>query len=291
MRCFKNVATLVRAWGHQKSSLGNQLGFPSSGDGSYILVARRVLFLLLVLSVGASAFACKVPVFRYALERWAADPFEVLVYHRGPLPAEAARLVAAGSDPAANLVFTPVDLDTETDPDRIGLWEDEGTDILPWMILTYPRAYPYLGPAASGPATPAGAEAFARSPARAEIIRRLTTGGDSAVWVVLESGAAARDDAVASLVEERLAHLQSTLELPTLAQEDIDAGLVSVSQDELRVQFSSLRLPRDQAGEEVLVEMLLDSEDDLLEADGPLVFPVFGRGRVLYALLGEDFNN
>ena len=40
-----------------------------------------VIFLLLT---GASR-ACNVPVFRYALERWAADHFEVVIFHRGPL--------------------------------------------------------------------------------------------------------------------------------------------------------------------------------------------------------------
>ncbi len=32
--------------------------------------------------------ACSVPVFRYALENWYADPYRVLVFHRGPLSAE-----------------------------------------------------------------------------------------------------------------------------------------------------------------------------------------------------------
>ena len=33
----------------------------------------------------ASAHTCSIPVFRYALERWIPGPYEVLVYHRGPL--------------------------------------------------------------------------------------------------------------------------------------------------------------------------------------------------------------
>ncbi len=37
----------------------------------------------------ARAFACSTPVFRYALERWPADPYEIVVTHRGALEGEA----------------------------------------------------------------------------------------------------------------------------------------------------------------------------------------------------------
>src|SRR5690349_16263850 len=42
----------------------------------------------LVLLCAACAFACNVPVFRYALERWQNDLYHVVVFHKGALTAE-----------------------------------------------------------------------------------------------------------------------------------------------------------------------------------------------------------
>ena len=44
-----------------------------------------VVALGIVALVGAGAQACSVPVFRYALERFEVDPYEFVVFHRGPL--------------------------------------------------------------------------------------------------------------------------------------------------------------------------------------------------------------
>ena len=54
-------------------------------------------FSLLGLLLGSSprAEACSVPVFRYALERWKASPYEVLVYHRGKLAGQDKKQVTA----------------------------------------------------------------------------------------------------------------------------------------------------------------------------------------------------
>ena len=43
--------------------------------------------------------------------------------------------------------------------------------------------------------------------------------------------------------------------------------------------------------EEIFVKMLLGTEPDLASFHAPLAFPVFGRGRVLYALAGKGINH
>ncbi len=50
-----------------------------------IVILPGLAFLLLC---STSVCACNVPVFRYALERWPADNYEVVVFHRGPLASE-----------------------------------------------------------------------------------------------------------------------------------------------------------------------------------------------------------
>ncbi len=56
----------------------------------------------------------------------------------------------------------------------------------------------------------------------------------------------------------------------------------------LRVSFQVQPLSRREASEQTFVHMLINSEEDLHKAKGPIVFPVFGRGRLLCALHGED---
>ena len=45
--------------------------------------------MLLVSWVSAAALPCNIPVFRYALERWPSDDYQLVVYHKGPLPEQA----------------------------------------------------------------------------------------------------------------------------------------------------------------------------------------------------------
>ena len=65
----------------------------------------------------------------------------------------------------------------------------------------------------------------------------------------------------------------------------------------MKVSFSSLRLSRTDPAEKIFVDMLLGSEGGgelSLRADDvrgkPMAFPVFGRGRVLYGLVGDGIN-
>ena len=52
------------------------------------LLRAWLLGLLLIGLSGPIAMACRIPVFRYALERWAPDPFEITVSHASDLNSE-----------------------------------------------------------------------------------------------------------------------------------------------------------------------------------------------------------
>ena len=61
----------------------------------------------------------------------------------------------------------------------------------------------------------------------------------------------------------------------------------------LKVAFSTVRISRGDPAERMFVAMLLHSEKDLLSeefAGEPMVFPVFGRGRLLWVLVGKGIN-
>jgi hypothetical protein len=240
--------------------------------------------------------ACSVPVFRYALEHWDAAPFRAFVFHRGPLTeAQQASVRELGKDGLAgrlhtNISVRAVDLDQDPPPEQLEVWRQARTETLPLLVVQFPASNRVRGTFWSGPLTAESAELLLDSPARKEIVQRLGE-GQSAIWLLLESGDAAKDSAAAGLLEARLKHLASILELPKLDAQDIANGLVSTGQEGLRLEFSMLRLSHGDAREQALIHMLLGAEEDLAEAKGPIVVPVFGQGRALYALVGDGIKH
>lgn len=254
------------------------------------------LFCAIALIAVRPAWSCSVPVFRYALEHWAADPFQVTVFHRGVLTEEQKAWVAAlqseAADGKANAVLRIINLDqaTAAPPDVLALWQRQHTQTLPWLIVRFPSSSGISANAFSGPLRQESVTNLLDSPARREIRERLTD-GQSAVWAFLDSGDKAKDDAVAALVEARLNYLTGVLALPKLDEQDIANGLVSIAEDELRLEFSLLRVSRHDPAEHAFVQMLVHTEPDLASVTEPMVFPVFGRGRALYALVGAGIRH
>lgn len=246
----------------------------------------QALVLALVAALVASSLACTVPVFRYALERWAPDAYTATIFHRGPLDAEANKALSLIKSSHANLNLLLVDLDTETDATRLEAWAEQETDELPWLYVTYPPAHPVAVELVSGRLEMALAKDVVANSFRKRITDQLVA-GETAVWVLLESGNASRDEAVWALLQRELKRLEAELRLPTIAQEDIDAGLLSVDENELKIAFSAERLSGEDPADEMLVRMLLDTEEDLIDVEAPMVFPIFGRGRVLYGIVGD----
>lgn len=255
----------------------------------------RNLIVAFVAVFAANVFACSVPVFRYALERWPADPYGVLVLHRGEMTPEQTALYDRLSPDTrketdiVNLVSNPSNLDSETNPRMLRIWEDLKTDELPHMVLYYPRQSGVSDIVWSGALNRENVDRLIDSPARREIARRLLQ-QDSAVWALIETGNKERDDAVAKLIDKRLDELEKELKLPEIQAQDVADGLISIPESELRISFSSIRISREDAREDVFLQQLLGMESDLRELREPIAFPIFGRGRALYALAGQGIN-
>ena len=260
-----------------------------------LLHHRLIPCLLAITAAGASCRACNVPVFRYALERWPADLYEVVVFHRGPLTDDQEAVVRRLDDASAekpgqaNFGVRLVDLDANPKQELLDLWERQGSAELPRVVALYPFRSGIQAPAWSGPLTPAAVDALIQSPMRADVARRLLKGA-VAVWVLLECGDAKQDDAAAKLLHAQLEALKSSLELPALTEDDRQFTADPDAVSDLAVNFPMLRLPRDDPREQALAGMLLNSEDDLLTFKEPMAFPVFGRGRSLFALVGKGIN-
>lgn len=254
------------------------------------------LLVLWAMAAPVPGRACSVPVFRYALERWPPDPYQAIVFHRGPLT-EAQQAAVQTLSPEglagqshANLFVRKVDLDREENRTWLAVWQEAKTDTLPWVSVHFPATTRIPVAVWSGPLDVKGLPGVFESPVRRELAQRLAK-GESAVWVLLESGDPARDDAAAKLIQTRLDFLMGELKLPQLDPQDIASGMVSGGAAQLRVAFSLIRLSRQNPAEQTLVKMLLGTEEDLKDFKDPMAFPVFGRGRALYALVGKGINN
>lgn len=249
-----------------------------------VIVLCSIIIMGLLIS---PAYACSVPVFQYALAYWPADPYEVIVFHRGILSSEKQAVMdklksaSWGSEIHANIVVRDIDLAESPGLIMEKLWESQSSSELPWVVIKYPRISGIVTDVWSGALTNANIEMILDSPIRREVASRILK-GETAVWVLLESGNEQQDKAAFDMLEMQLMRMSE--ELRIVVPEESSEGF---TEDDLRVKFSVVKLSRNNPNEAMLIQMLLNSEWDLKMLPKPMAFPIFGRGRALYALVGD----
>lgn len=259
-------------------------------------VAIALLVLTAIFTLVPMAWACNVPVFRFALEKWRPDPYQAVLFYRGELTADQRAAVQPLADleerSQGNVALRMVDvsqLDAAGDEGKadadllasLGLGSLDNA-ALPALAVQYPAHLKIAKPVWSGAPNSEAIGGLVDSPVRQELIRRLAE-GQTAVWLFLDSGNKEQDDLAAGLVEGQLKVLEQELELPELTDAPEDA---IAARAPLQIAFSLLRVRRDDPAEQALVAMLLGSEPDLAARTDPMAFPVYGRGRALWALVG-----
>ena len=241
----------------------------------------------------APASACSIPVFRYALENWQPDPYVAYVLHSGELTAEQQELIETlrsqdrEGDTSANLIVDTINLDAEPGEFATQLRKENASLTLPSIVVQTPEKRTAPVTVFAGDFSPINVARLISSPMRTDIKDRLLN-GDSVVWVYLECGIQEKDDEAFSMLTQELSRLQDELKLPEIQEEDL--ADLATSPESLSIRFSAVRLSRDDAQETALRDMLLHVEPDLLDDDyisQPMAFPIFGRGRALYALVGD----
>ena len=250
--------------------------------------------LVFSLALLSTAGACQVPVFRFALERWDADRYEVVVRLAGAEPNDAeGAVVDFLKETAENEEILP-NFFVRVETQQAGAESGK-------LALFYPRFYPAaaqvdVAPIWSGALTLENARKLVDSPARRELVKRILS-GESATWVVVRSGNPEKDQTAVKTMAEALKESEEALEIPdgvvTIDAVD-EAGFISDpdnilrSEVPLKIAFSVLEVDRDDPAEALFLPMLLNLESDLGEyANEPMVFPVFGRGRALEPLIGK----
>lgn len=266
---------------------------------SRLAAAIAVPVCLVVLSA-ASLCACSVPVFRYALERWPPESYTVVVFHLGPLSADDQELVSemkkeiAAPDTPANAHVETADVSGELTEDLSALYKGLDAKALPTIVLWRSWREP-CETVWVGALSRENVAALLRSPLRRETASQILA-DKVAVWVLVECGDQEADGQAASVlsstlkkaeteVKDRMAALEAELSADGQAERHVENEEPVPS---LPFRFSLVRLSRSDARERVLRAMLLSVESDLREYEGqPMAFPVFGRGRALYALVGK----
>lgn len=241
------------------------------------------------LLLSAASHACQVPVFRYALERWEPASYKLTI-----TPGSGG-LTSAEKDAVQQLQHPPVPANLKVDlaPPSDG----------PLITLHDPRSSAVSETTwQARQISPENVETLLESPVRKELSKRLLS-GQTAVWLLLESGDAAKDNAAFATLQSSLKTLTSQLKLPdgvTTQEEALRAQSagrhenadVLLTDLPLKIEFSILRVSRRDAREAVLMAMLMRLEPDLGDfIHEPMAFPVFGRGRALEPLIGKGIRD
>ena len=253
---------------------------------------------MIFFGVMIAGLACQVPVFRFALERWETDSYALVIVpgasgQLSPSENEVLRfLQSRGGADSGNM-----NLEVEIDSKRIGESSAASMELFYPPKLTGPRTPPIW----SGALTMGNAKTLADSSIRREIVSRLLR-GESAVWVLIESGNKEKDDRAVIETEKAIAKAEAELKIPDGVLTVAEARKVSAGNERdlnatlrssipLKIKFSFVRIARSNPEEAIFREMLVHMESDLGEfRNEPMVFPVFGRGRALEPLIARGIN-
>ena len=277
------------------------MNIPLNGFGRRTV--RFVCLLFVSILPAGTAGACDVPVARYALLYWPPDYYEGFVFHKGKLGKTEENLMKRlmpekidKENPPANVWAETVDISKEMDETVQAVWNAAGKPSnLPFMAVCYPHyEYPRYAQFPrivwSGSFTEKNVSLLMYSPVRRRIGERIP-GGDKTTWTPLETGDREKDNTAHTTLKKHLDVLEKEWEFPAVASEPLPGMPRPKNPLPLNMQFSIIRLSRSEPDETVLVNTLLGSEKDLKKETGkPMAFPVFGKGRMLEALVGEGIN-
>ena len=260
---------------------------------------RNIILLIVITSPFINFFsaqACNVPVFRYSLERWTADVYEVVIFHQGKFAKDEASVVewleesSINQIPYANYSVRVIDLNEALPATHRRVWENLDSHDLPHLAVLYPESSGIRQIVWDGRLNLDNAQQILNSPVRQKIADSILS-EDAAVWIFLESGEKTKDEAAAEILRKNLANIGDSLTKTWNETTSLWNVTGEPAFNLQNISFSMIRLSQDDPGEAFLVTMLLRSEPELVHYSSyPMAFPVFGRGRVLFALVGDGIN-
>lgn len=300
---------------------------PPAGILNFMFKRSPTWLLTLALAAAAvAAFACDTPVYRYAMYRWQPAPYEVYCFSRGELSAEAKELEAKAQRLASavklgtNVSFVTVDLEKDPElktvpPEIAALFKQaEAKDRETFLVIS-----PLGRQVFRGSLNAATFEEMIDSPARRKIGEQLARGHASVFLLLANSDKEAGEKAEGLLAEiaadvrsgklelyvapenseakgdrpEEAAEPGERLPVPRAGgkkKSDDAAKPAAASDAKPAAEISVIVVRRDDPKEAWLVRQLLAVEPDLPGRDQPMIFPCFGRARVMPPLIGKGIS-
>jgi len=248
-------------------------------------------------AISGTAVCCDTPVYRYAMYRWEPAAYLVLHVHTGTPDdsytsvEDAVEKLRSNRKRAANIDLLTYDLKKN----------QQNTYLPPYIARTVQDIKPgskptYLVFSPKGAVIHRGALSgtqlaqMVMSPRREQLVKSLTE-GSTCVFLVLEIGDQQSDDAAVATLNKVFKDVDTgkislAIDVPGIAAQATEEE----KKDKPKHQFTIQRIGRGEADEQWLQKMLLAIEPDLPELKETMVFPVFGRGRVLPPYVGKGIN-
>ncbi len=236
---------------------------------------RIALPLVAGLLLVATACACNIPVFRYALERWRPDVYEIHVDH-GDRLSQSQKSKLAKLEQATESIRVVVNNSTESstpgEPQavvRCNVGGEKPLDV--WQGKLDQLSDLHLS----------------HSPARTKLQQRLLK-GDAVVWLMIESKDDDKNKSAKTRLGKRFDFLAKKIELP----EGIGLpGSELFSDVPLLLQFSILEIDRQDSDEQFLLTLFRKINPAAFDSDQPIFVPVFGRGRALEIIPADELTD
>lgn len=262
---------------------------------------RRVCFLGLVVLLGATPLlACKLPVFRYALERWGVDQYRLVALVSDPDAEGVSEALEALKGVQADQLNAAVEIVNLSELTDEQWWQFEGLEEGPKNRL---QVYFPLGNRKdrlgwTGDLSVDSVRAWQTSPLRKSLISDLSS-GVSAVWLLVEGDKPEVNDRAERELLQALETANREISIPdgVIAPDQAAEYFRSnpgASMDDvlrcsvpLRVDFRWRRVSQQDTEEVATLAMLRAL--GVTEGQTWLV-PVFGRGRMLDAIPGDPIS-
>ena len=267
-----------------------------------------LVFFLLI----ATSFACEVPVFRYALERWERDLYKVFIIHRGDLSENDTALWKQIQDNAigygghTNILAYKVNVADEKEAGNFhkiyAKLKDIDVNEKPQILLLFPNITKVYDPIWQGDLNQKNIDELLKPKATSKLMTGILQ-GYSSTFLLMESGNKEKDERAAETIKKAMAELKESLDIPEgIVQTDgevtggklsayqaatIDPSNVLKSGIPLKIDFNMVRMPNNDS--HPIFRSILGKVFTSKKTEGePRLFAFFGRGRLLGPMVGEE---
>ncbi len=255
----------------------------------------RGITVLAIWLIATTVLACKVPVFRYALERWQVDRYRMVAVIDGQhsqAVGDALDHFKAMDRSFVNIETDVIDLSTLSEEQFWQLEDVDGTADTPLLQVFYPEKDGKRIKCWEGPLTGEAISQWIDSPLRRTITDDLIS-GDSAVFLLVDGIDQQQNQQIEQQIQVSLADAAQAIQIPqgVVSREQASQYLLDhpeASMDDvlrsdvpLKVEFRFRRLSRNDPSESALLSIVHGLVD---HSDGPILIPIFGRGRMLDAM-------